>query len=147
MQDKWATAPLPGPRGPESGTSTAGGASLVMFRGAKHPAEAWKLIEFLTRTEQQVRFFELTGSLPARQEAWQRARLSEDPYAHAFWVQLQRVVPLPQVPEIESIVQRVAEHAETSIRGNVPTEQALKALDEDVDRMLEKRRYMAARAR
>jgi multiple sugar transport system substrate-binding protein len=147
MQDQWATSPMPGPRGPDSGTSTAGGASLVMFRGSAHKAEAWKLIEFLTRPEQQVRFFELTGSLPARREAWQRARLSEDPYAHAFWVQLQRVTPLPQVPEIESIVQRVAEHAETSIRGNVPTEQALQALDDDVNRMLEKRRYMAARER
>jgi multiple sugar transport system substrate-binding protein len=52
---------------------------------------------------------------------------------------------LPAVPEIESIVQRVAEHAETSIRGNTPTEQALRALDSDVDRMLEKRRFMAAR--
>ena len=145
MQDKWATSPMPGPRGAATGLSTAGGASLVMFRGSQHKAEAWKLIEFLSRTEQQVRFFELTGSLPARQEAWQRARLSEDEYARAFWRQLQRVTPLPAVPEIESIVQRVAEHAETSIRGNTPTGQALRALDEDVNRILEKRRFMAAR--
>ena len=145
LQDKWATAPMPGPRGAASGLSTAGGASLVLFRGSTHQAEAWKLIEFLTRTEQQVRFFELTGSLPARQDAWRRARLPEDEYAKAFWTQLQRVTPLPAVPEIESIVQRVAEHAETVIRGNTSSEQALRALDEDVNRMLEKRRFMAAR--
>ena len=29
---------------------------------------AWKLIEFLSRPEQQVRFYELTGDLPARRE-------------------------------------------------------------------------------
>jgi multiple sugar transport system substrate-binding protein len=145
MQGKWATAPLPGPRGAASGLSTAGGASLVMFRASERKPEAWKLIEFLSRTEQQVRFFELTGSLPARQEAWQRARLKDDEYAGAFWTQLQRVTPLPAVPEIEGIVQRVAEHAETSIRGNTPTEQALRSLDAEVDRMLEKRRFMAAR--
>lgn len=145
MQDKWATAPLPGPRGAASGLSTAGGASLVMFRASERKAEAWKLIEFLSRTEQQVRFFELTGSLPARLEAWQRARLEDDEYAGAFWTQLQRVTPLPAVPEIEGIVQRVAEHAETAIRGSTPTEQALRSLDAEVDRMLEKRRFMAAR--
>ncbi|HEY0671296.1 MAG TPA: sugar ABC transporter substrate-binding protein [Longimicrobiales bacterium] len=143
MQGKWATSPMPGPDGAASGLSTAGGASLVLFRGSKHKDAAWKLIEFLSRTEQQVRFYELTGSLPARQEAWRRARLPEDEYARAFWTQLQRVTPLPAVPEIEGIVQRVAEHAESSIRGNVPTERALQAMDEDVDRMLEKRRWMA----
>ena len=145
MQDKWATAPLPGPRGAASGLSTAGGASLVLFRASERKPEAWKLIEFLSRTEQQVRFFELTGSLPARLEAWQRARLEDDEYASAFWTQLQRVTPLPAVPEIEGIVQRVAEHAETAIRGSTPTGQALRSLDEEVDRMLEKRRFMAAR--
>lgn len=145
LQDRWATSPMPGPTGASSGLSTAGGASLVLFRGSKHKREAWKLIEFLSRTEQQVRFYELTGSLPARQEAWRRARLAEDPYARAFWTQLQRVTPLPAVPEIESVVQRVAEHAERSIRGGLPTEQALRAMDADIDRMLEKRRAMAAR--
>jgi multiple sugar transport system substrate-binding protein len=145
MQDKWATSPLPGPRGAASGVSTAGGASLVMFRGSEHKAAAWKLIEFLSRTDQQVRFFELTGSLPARREAWQRAKLAEDPYARAFWTQLQRVTPLPPVPEIESVVQRVAEYAERSIRGGTATEDVLQALDSDVDRMLAKRRSMAAR--
>ncbi|HET9439404.1 MAG TPA: sugar ABC transporter substrate-binding protein [Longimicrobiales bacterium] len=143
MQDKWATSPMPGPDGAASGLSTAGGASLVLFRDSKHKDAAWKLIEFLSRTEQQVRFYELTGSLPARQEAWRRARLPEDEYARAFWTQLQRVTPLPAVPEIEGIVQRVAEHAESSIRGGVAVERALQAMDEDVDRMLEKRRWMA----
>jgi multiple sugar transport system substrate-binding protein len=145
MQDKWATSAMPGPRGAASGLSTAGGASLVMFRGSKHKEAAWKLIEFLSRTEQQVRFYELTGSLPARQEAWRQARLPEDEYARAFWTQLQRVTPLPAVPEIEAIVQRVAEHAETSIRGDVPPQRALQALDADVDQMLDKRRFMAGR--
>lgn len=146
MQDKWATAPMPGPTGPESGYSTAGGASLVLFRASKHKAEAWKLIEFLMRPEQQVRFFELSGSLPARREAWQIAQLADDEYARAFWIQLQRVHPLPAVPEIESIVQRLIEHAESSIRGGVPADAALRALDADVDAMLEKRRWMARRA-
>ncbi|MGQ0815870.1 MAG: extracellular solute-binding protein, partial [Gemmatimonadota bacterium] len=126
--------------------SNAGGASLVMFRRSEHKAEAWKLIEFLSRPEQQVRFYELTGSLPARTEAWQLTIRIADEYARAFRTQLERVRPLPAVPEIESIVQRVIEHAESVIRGGVATETALQALDEDVDQILEKRRWMSQRA-
>jgi multiple sugar transport system substrate-binding protein len=146
MQDKWATSPLPGPTGAASGVSTAGGASLVLMRSSKHKAEAWKLIEFLSRPEQQVRFYELTGSLPARKDAWQIAKLPEDPHARAFWTQLQRVQALPAVPEIESIMQRIIEHAESSIRGGVAAAEALQALDDDVDQILEKRRWMKERA-
>jgi multiple sugar transport system substrate-binding protein len=146
MQAKWATAPMPGPRGAASGSSTAGGASLVLFRSSKHKAEAWKLIEFLSRPEQQARFYEMTGSLPARTAAWDLAGLKEDEYARAFWTQLERVQALPAVPEIESIMQRVIEHAESSIRGGVAPDVALKALDGDVDQMLEKRRWVGARA-
>jgi multiple sugar transport system substrate-binding protein len=145
LQDKWATAPLPGPTGPSSGTSTAGGASLVMFRNTKHPKEAWQLIEFLSRPEQQQRFYELTGSLPARKAAWERSDLANDEHARAFWIQLQRVRALPAVPEIESIVSRVIEHAESSIRGNVSSQAALQALDAEVDRILDKRRWVMAR--
>lgn len=147
LQDDWATAPMPGPTGAASGLSTAGGASFVMFRNSKHKTAAWKLIEFLSRPEQQVRFYELTGSLPARREAWELAELSRDEHARAFWLQLQRVQSLPAVPEIESIVQRMIEHAESSIRGGVPAPQALQALDRDVDAMLEKRRWVERRQR
>lgn len=145
MEGKWATTPLPGPAGRESGVSNAGGASLVLYRGSEHKAEAWALIEFLSRPEQQLRFFELTGSLPAREEAWRESALVDDPIARAFWEQLQRVEPLPKVPEIELIVTKVFERAETAIRGGVPVERALAELDREVNAILEKRRWMLAR--
>ena len=69
-QDEWSTAPLPGPAGAASGLSMAGGSSLVMFGRSRHQGEAWELIEFLSRPEQQVRFYRLCGSLPATREAW-----------------------------------------------------------------------------
>ena len=146
MEGKWATAPLPGPTGPASGVSNAGGSSLVMFQHTPHKEEAWALIEFLARPEQQRRFFELTGSLPAREAAWETSALADDPYARAFWVQLQRVEPLPKVPEIELIVTKVLERAETAIRGGVPAERALAELDREVNAILEKRRWMLGRA-
>jgi multiple sugar transport system substrate-binding protein len=145
MQDRWSTAPMPGPRGAGSGVSLAGGASLIVFRGARHPDAAWKLVEYLSRPEQQQRFYELTGSLPARTAAWEGTDLATGELTRAFWTQLQRVAPLPAVPEIEPILARLIEHSESAIRGGTSAERALADLDRDTDRMLEKRRWLLAR--
>jgi multiple sugar transport system substrate-binding protein len=147
MQDKWGTAPLPGPTGAASGISTAGGASLVIFRGSRHKAAAWKLVEYLSRPEQQLAFWRLTGDLPARLEAWKDTALIGDKYTRAFWEQLQRVEPLPAVPEIELIVTKVFETGEKVVNGGTPVGRALEDLDEQVDDILEKRRWMLDRAR
>ena len=145
-QDIWFTAPMPGPDGPASGLSIAGGSSLVVFRGSRHKEAAWKLVEFLSRPVQQVRFYRLCGDLPARVEAWNDEALTADPHLAAFRAHLERVVPLPQVPEMEQIAIRLQDWSERAVRGAVPPDSALAALDRDVNRMLEKRRWLAARA-
>lgn len=139
----WAAAPLPGPDGP--GVSLAGGASLVLFRGSRQKDAAWKFIEYLSEPATQVRFYELTGDLPARRAAWRSPVLAENAHAAAFRSQLDRVVPLPKVPEAEQIVNKVFEQGERAARGQVTVEQALRTLDGEVDRLLEKRRWMLDR--
>ena len=143
MQDKWMTAPLPGKDGP--GVALAGGASLSLYRKSTHKREAWLLMEYLSRPDVQLRFYELTGDLPARREAWRDTTLANNRYARAFREQLDRVVPTPQVPEWEQIATKVFEYGEKAIRGRMTVDQALLALDRDVDGLLEKRRYLMSR--
>ncbi len=145
LADAWATAPMPGPTGQASGYSTAGGSSLVLFAASKHPAEAWKWIEFLSRPSSQARFFHLAGDLPARREAWADSALAADPRIQAFRSQLDRVRPAPPVPEIEQIMALVQDEAEAAVRGAVTPDSALAALDRATDRLLEKRRWLVAR--
>jgi multiple sugar transport system substrate-binding protein len=140
LQDSWATAPLPGPDGP--GVSLAGGSSLVMFRTSPRKREAWRLIEFLSRPEQQARFYALTGDLPARLEAWRDSSLTGDPNLSAFWEQLQQVVSTPKIPEWELIATRVLEYSEIAVREEAHPDSVLAELDRDVDRALEKRRWL-----
>jgi multiple sugar transport system substrate-binding protein len=147
LQDDWMTAPMPGPDGVESGVSVAGGASLVMFRTARHKPEAWMFVEYLSRPDVQARFYELTGNMPARMSTWEMTDLDDERYARAFWEQLQRVRPTPQVPEWERIAQRIFQAAEQVIQGNTSVDAALQALDRDVDQILEKRRWMLDRER
>jgi multiple sugar transport system substrate-binding protein len=55
------------------------------------------------------------------------------------------VQPIPKVPEVELIATRVFESAEQVIRGGRSPGAALEELDRDVDRILEKRRWMLDR--
>ncbi|HYJ79090.1 MAG TPA: extracellular solute-binding protein, partial [Longimicrobiaceae bacterium] len=141
----WATAPLPGPDGP--GVSLAGGASLVLFRGSRQKEAAWRLIAFLSETAQQVRFYQLTGDLPARRSAWALPALAANRQAAAFRDQLDRVRALPKVPESEQIMNKVVQQGERAARGTATSAQVLAALDAEVDRLLEKRRWMLDRRR
>ena len=143
LQGAWATAPLPGPDGP--GLSFAGGSSLVMYRSTKHPAESWALMQYLSRPDVQVRFWKLTGDLPARRESWADSALTADPRTRAFGDQLTRTAPCPKVPEWEEIATRIYEQSDRAIRGATTPDSALATLDRIVNQMLEKRRWLVAR--
>jgi multiple sugar transport system substrate-binding protein len=144
-QKKWMTAPMPGLNGP--GVSMAGGSSLSLFAGSQHKKEAWQLMEYLSRPSVQLEFYRLTGDLPPRKTAWQDTALASNKYAKAFRDQLERVAPLPQVPEWEEIATTIFEHGEQAIRKAKTVDQTLAALDQDVNAMLEKRRYLLAQVK
>ena len=149
LQSAWTTAPLPGPKGP--GASIAGGSSLVMFKRSQHKPEAWRLIEYLSRPDVQRTFYRMTGNLPPRRSAWQlplgdASPLAQDPLARAFASQLERARATPQVPEWERIVQDMQLAAARSIHERQSVAATAQALDVQVDRLLEKRRWMLAHA-
>lgn len=145
IQNEWGTAPMPGPGATGPGLSIAGGASLVISRTSEHPELAWRLIEFLTARDRQTAFHRLTGDLPARRSAWQESGLDTAAHLHAFWIQLQHLATLPPIPEWERIAHRIADYSESAVRGEMTRDQALAALDRDVDAILEKRRWLLAR--
>jgi multiple sugar transport system substrate-binding protein len=147
-QKLWMTAPLPAPDGVAwPGPSLAGGSSLAIFKASKEKDAAWAFAEYLSTPAVQSRFYALSGDLPARREAWDDASLAGDAKAQAFRVQLSRVEPMPRVPEWEQIAQKVAEDMEPAIRGRDSIPAALATLDANVNRMLEKRRWILARGK
>jgi multiple sugar transport system substrate-binding protein len=147
MQHAWSTAPMPTADDTWPGVSIAGGASLAIVRSSRRKDAAWHLIEYLSEPEQQVAFYRLTGDLPSRTTAWREAALTTDRYAGAFWRQLQAVVPTPKIPEWEQIAAKVAYYAERASRGAMTADEAVTALDRDVDALLEKRRWLLQQRR
>lgn len=143
LADKWATAPMPGYKNEYPGLSLAGGSSLVIFRNSKHKNEVWKLIEFLSEPDIQLKVYSVTNNLPSVIDAWKDSSLSNDIYMKAFYQQLQNVTSAPKIPEWEQIVfSKLQQYAEFAARGVMTTDEALRKLDEDTDRILEKRRWL-----
>lgn len=137
----WQTAPMPGPEsGP--GVSMAGGASLAISRNSDLKADAWTLIEFLSRPEIQVRFYKAMGNLPVLKSSWDEATLKSDPHLESFRIQVHHMRPLPRVPEWERISNVIKLYAEEVIYERMTIDEALTGLDQTVDRFLEKRRLM-----
>jgi multiple sugar transport system substrate-binding protein len=145
LQHSWATAPFPGPDGP--GRSTPGGSSLVVYRSARDPAAAWRLIGELVAPASQQRLQQLTGDLPPTRAVWTSTGLMSDPITEAFARQLDRTTPLPKVPEWERIATEMQTVAELAVRSRLTIDEALAEMDKRADRLLEKRRWMLSRKR
>lgn len=140
MQDKWGTAPNPGPQG--IGSAAPGGSSLVVFAGTERPDAAWEVVSRLLTPSAQLSFQRLTGDLPARRSVWAEAGLASDPIVAPFATQLERATALPKVPEWERIVTEMQIVAERMVRGEYSVDAAAKEIDRRADRLLEKRRWM-----
>ena len=143
QQEEWTTAPLPGPDGP--GAGVASGSSLVIFRRSPRKAQAWLLIEYLSRPPVQQQFYALLGDMPPRRSAWQGGTLRSDPAAQAFRAQLERVKPTPPVPEWERIVTEMQIVAAEAAHGELTVDQAAAEIDRRADAILAKRRWMLDR--
>ncbi len=58
------------------GPSFVGGSNLIIWKSARHPEAAFKLVHFLTQTPAQVEYAQSIGLLPAR-----RAAIASEPFA------------------------------------------------------------------
>ena len=147
LQSEWMTAPLPSMDTISPGISLPLGTSLVIFGKSKQKEAAWKFIEYLTSTEQSIKFYGITGSLPPRKSAWRDTSLSRNIYSRAFYEQLQRVEPLPHVAEWEQIVIKLQLYVEYIATRTMTVDEALRKFDAEVDQMLEKRRWLVENKR
>jgi multiple sugar transport system substrate-binding protein len=143
LSDKWMTAPMPDYSNNYPGVSLAGGSSLVIFKNSNHKKEVWRFFEFLSQAKTQIEFYQMLNNLPSVKEAWENPIFRDDPYMQAFYSQFTNVRATPKIPEWEQIAfAKVQQYAELAARNSMNIDEALKNLDKDVDRILEKRRWI-----
>ncbi len=139
LNGKWTVAPLPMN---QNRAANAGGSSLVIFRDSKVKSEAWKLIEFLSRPDVQLKFYKATFDLPAVKSTWKDSTLLGNRMVSAFYEQLESARPFPRIPEWEQVTGKMGQWIETVVWGRNTLGRALEGMDRDINRVLEKRRWL-----
>ncbi|WP_049559314.1 extracellular solute-binding protein [Nonomuraea sp. SBT364] len=128
--DKYATAVLPAGK---SSTSFVGGSNLVVFKAAKNPDSAWKLVQWLSEAPTQAAWYKVSGDLPAVQSAWQDPALVADPTLAAFAEQLKTAKAPPQVVSFDKVGAAGDSAIEQIIKGGKTVAEALQELQKQAD--------------
>jgi multiple sugar transport system substrate-binding protein len=140
---QWDAAVMPGPRGFATGPIT--GSSLAVSHNAADPAAAWALAGYFGSAPVQVAFGRINGKMPSRPAAWTAPEIAQDPVSQVFVRQLSDVRAPPQIPEWQRILDEVQLVAEHMVRGDLTVDAAARAMDERVDGILAKRRWLLDR--
>lgn len=142
-QKLWMTAPLPSPDSIYPGISLAGGASLVINRNSKNKELAFKLIEYLSTPEVQIKFYNLVGSLPSKKSSWNDSMFANDQHLKAFRIQLERTQSMPKLAEWENIViSKIQKYIEEVALNRMSVREACDKLNDETSILLEKRKYL-----
>jgi multiple sugar transport system substrate-binding protein len=126
FDSKWAVAPMPTEK---AGTSFTGGSDLVVFKNSKNRDTAWKFIDYLTQVPQEQKLYDLVGSLPAVQAAWNTGALSTDPLLKSFGDQLKDAKSAPAIATWEQVAAPLDDAIEKVSLGKSDSKSALADAD------------------
>ncbi|MFC8094546.1 ABC transporter substrate-binding protein [Streptomyces sp. NPDC057301] len=143
-KDKWAVAPMP--KGPESGCSMVGGHSLVASSQSKDLKAAGTFMKWLASPERSAEYMDFkaifpydTAKVDSAVQATYDEKLQSDPNWEAIIEQLSRNSPDLVLQDRHGWATRwEAQKASVvaGVGGQVPVGEALKSIDEQVDRAL-----------
>ncbi len=112
----------------KTNASFIGGSGLAVFKDAKNRDAAWKFIQYLSRPEVQVKWYQTVNDLPAVQRAWEDPALSGDSRMRIFGEQLKSAKAPPSVPTWEQIAKGVDTELEKVAKGAAQPGAAAKAM-------------------
>jgi len=142
VRGHFAVAPLPAAAGAPGGRPAAalGGAQLAINAYSRHPAEAWRLIAYLTAPELMLERAAAAGQFPARRSVYGDPRLSAAlgmPAAECLRL-VQSSVARPPTPIYSELSEILQVHLHRSIAGHAEPAQALHDAAREMDRTIER---------
>ena len=132
---KWAIATLPKK---ENNLSSMGGSNLTIFKYSKQKDNAAKFIEFMSRSENQMKWLELTDALPTVMKTWENEKLKNDSIYKVFYEQLQNSEPMPLIPEFEELAQSYLKHFEQIYLGGKDVQSEMDDYQKESEKLLDK---------
>jgi len=127
IEGKWRVSTIPAN---DSATSFVGGANLVVYTDCDNKDAAWAFVNFMTRPDTQVAWYEQATVLPAVQEAWTDPKLADDPNVAVFGEQLKDGKTPPAISTWSEIANAINDQLERMTVGNATPEEAAKAMQE-----------------
>lgn len=135
LAGKWATAVLPAK---DNNISTLGGSNLSVFQYAKQPDAAMKFVAYMSKPETQLKWMELTTSMPSTQKAWEDEALQNDANYKVIGEQLKTAQPMPIMKEFEEIAQNFLTSFEKIYRGTTDVQTEMDAFNKKAEQILSK---------
>jgi multiple sugar transport system substrate-binding protein len=117
----------------QSGTSFVGGGNLAVFDQSDNKDAGWAFVEFASRPEVQVTWYETVNDLPAVQAAWDDPALADDALLAAFGEQLQDAKAPPAIPTWEQVANAVDGQIEAVTVGDTSPEDGCAAMQSEAE--------------
>lgn len=114
----------------QSATSFVGGGNLAVLADSDNKPAAWAFVEYLTRPEVQVKWYDIVKDLPSVQAAWDDPALTEDPMVAAFGEQLTDAKAPPSIPTWEQVAAEIDSVIEQVTVGDMSPEDGCAAMQE-----------------
>ncbi|MFU8876189.1 sugar ABC transporter substrate-binding protein [Micromonospora sp. SL4-19] len=127
FKDKYAVAQMPMKK---SSTSFIGGSNLAVFKDAKNRDGAWKFVQWLSKPEVQVKWYQAVKDLPAVQSSWNDSTLAGDTFLAAFGQQLKSAKAPPAITTWEQIAAEFDLEVEKLCKQNADPAATAKAIQE-----------------
>jgi multiple sugar transport system substrate-binding protein len=125
--DKFAVMPMPTK---QSSTSFIGGSNLSVFKDAKNRDGAWKFVQWLSKPDVQVKWYQAVKDLPAVQSAWDDQTLSGDEFLATFGEQLKSAKAPPAITTWEQVAATIDAEIERVAKSGADPAAATKAMQE-----------------
>jgi len=117
----------------ESGTSFVGGGYMAVFEQSDNKPAAWAFVEYLTRPEVQVKWFETVNALPSVESSWENPALADDEMLSAFGDQLADAKSPPAIPTWEQVASAIDGQIEAATVGDASAEDACQAMQQEAE--------------
>ncbi|HEU4667299.1 MULTISPECIES: sugar ABC transporter substrate-binding protein [Micrococcaceae] len=128
--DKYKVAPMPKAK---TATSFVGGSNMVVFKKSENRDSAWKLLQWLSKPEVQLKWYKATGDLPSQQTAWKDPTLADDSKLSVFGEQLKTTDNPPAVQTWTQVSAAADSEIEQIVKAGKDPADALKSLQQTAD--------------
>lgn len=117
----------------QSATSFVGGGNLAVFEQSGNKPAAWAFVEYLSRPEVQVKWYQTVSALPSVQSAWDDPALSDDAMLATFGEQLDDAVSAPAIPRWEEVATAIDDQIERVTQGDTSPEDGCAAMQGEAE--------------